>query len=135
MLTKEGNVYDHFSQHWPWFSARVENKVGPGTPDIYYSNEHGHGNWIEIKSIQPFACFVLIRPAQVAWHKHCWAQGGCSLLLVECDAHLFIFLGKQLSARMPLEKAYQSTMWKNIHQFISPTTANVDRWRRYRNNE
>lgn len=45
---------------------RVENRVGPGTPDIHYQADW-HSGWIESKYVKGEGERIKIRESQIAW--------------------------------------------------------------------
>lgn len=73
--------------------CRVENAVGPGTPDINYS-----GGWIEDKFLRtwPKGENTLVRvphykPEQRAWHVKRRCAGGVVHVVIEVVGEVFVF--------------------------------------------
>jgi hypothetical protein len=73
--------------------VRVENAVGPGTPDIYFI-----AGWIESKRLPawPKKADSVVKvpkyvPEQRAWHVRHRHQGGVVYLAIEVESTTFVF--------------------------------------------
>ncbi len=102
---------------WDW-AVRVENRVGPGTPDINFVLER-RGGWMELK-VSPRthpSCHPLqgaFRPAQYAWHARARKSGvfTCVLLFAKKQAILLPHtLDLPLLTRMTLAELQSVAVW------------------------
>lgn len=73
----EAAVWQHLRQHMApyWKAQRIENQVGDGTPDVYWTIPHKAHGWVELKyrpswPKRPATPVALgLRPAQAHWHR------------------------------------------------------------------
>lgn len=93
----EGNVYDQLrklNHKAKW--QRVENAVGPGTPDVWFCYK-GQGIWIENKvgyrSERKKTIRVpkdKLRPGQCAWMTDCQLHGGMAMVAIYAKPTLYV---------------------------------------------
>lgn len=80
--------------------VRIENAVGPGTPDIAYI-----GGWIEDKQLEawPVRADTPVRvahytPQQRAWHSRHSRAGGRVHVVIEVARDVFVFRGDEAAS-------------------------------------
>lgn len=78
-----------------WDPHRVENAVGPGTPDIEYVGGHIESKQIPHWPKRPLSVLRVPHyvPEQRAWHiRRCQAGGRCHVV-IEVERDVFVFDG------------------------------------------
>jgi hypothetical protein len=110
--------------------VRVENAVGPGTPDIYFI-----AGWIESKRLPawPKKADSVVKvpkyvPEQRAWHVRHRHQGGVVYLAIEVESTTFVFdasvaaqyLGMMTRSQMHAKARFVCSPWdgKAFRKFI-----------------
>jgi hypothetical protein len=134
----EKNLNDRIREGLRGFdSIRVENSVGPGTPDIEYI-----GGWIESKQLEawPVRSDTAVRvphytSQQRAWHSRRRRAGGRVFVVIEVARDVFVFdgadaasgLGHWTQAQMLARALLHMRPWnrEQFHQFI--VQCNADR--------
>lgn len=79
---------------WPWLQ-RVENRVGPGTPDCDFIASKRRG-WLELKRehvLRPEHCLSL-RKEQVPWHLDYARAGGDAWIALLAGRQYFLWRGE-----------------------------------------
>jgi len=81
-----------------WEVQRVENLVGPGTPDLYYTLNKESTGWIELKYLEswPTHGSTVVRinhytPQQRNWIKRFGSNGANVFLLLQVEKDYLIF--------------------------------------------
>jgi hypothetical protein len=110
--------------------VRVENAVGPGTPDIYYIP-----GWIESKRLPmwPKKADSVVKvpkyvPEQRAWHVRHRAAGGTVYVAIEVESTFFLFdasvaaqyLGMMTRSQMFAKARWTCSPWdgKGFRKFV-----------------
>lgn len=119
--TQSRNVLDAIK---PLNPQRVENRVGPGTPDINYIE-----GWLELKWLPgwPENCDrdpVLIHhftPQQRVWLGVRWRAGGAAYLLLQVGTDWLLFTGEAARAfvgRAPRPVLFEKAIrrWKPLNK-------------------
>jgi len=102
----------------PW---RVENAVGPGTPDINY-----RGGWIESKQLPawPKREGTVVKvdhytPQQRSWHMRRAKRGGNIHVAIEVAGEFFLFNGwdaaQHLGVDWTRDDFYQCAVIRSLH--------------------
>lgn len=66
-------------------TIRIENKLCPGTPDIFFITDDRHTGWIELKYAKSWNKTVKFRRAQPIWMRAYHEMGGCTIILTLVD--------------------------------------------------
>lgn len=101
-VMSEAGLWNYIRDHVPgpdW--VRVENSVGPGTPDVNYSYDGSEG-WIELKWVAQFpksprVCVFGnrrgLRPAQKVWIRRRTLKKGSVWIVAGVGRHVFFIPG------------------------------------------
>lgn len=99
-----------------WDPHRVENSVGPGTPDIEYIGGHIESkqmpSWPKrVKTVLRVPHYV---PEQRAWHVGRCSAGGRCWVVIEVDRDVFVMDGIVAAEHLGLD----FTKWDMLHQSL-----------------
>ena len=85
----------NMSEHWE--AERVENPIGPGTPDVYFTLNNGDMGWIELKYLEAFpkreSTTIKIEhytPQQISFIRRHGKKGGNVYLFLQVGREYFL---------------------------------------------
>lgn len=115
----------------------VENCVGAGTPDIYFSNSWNQG-WSELKQFElpkrPTTQIVIdFRPGQYGWLRKFTKAGSLCMLICSTSVGLYVFIGKNIKRVYRNRQEFESLAtlvrprsYDDIRRFFNTKIKNPD---------